>query len=247
MKPLLPEAGPDCARFSDLLPLSAQHLLTADQIERLQIHVRGCLHCRAKLNLYSRLDDALRSYVSTGEAAPYLARTSRRSQHQQPARITRPAPQPTTRRTTLATLVATVLVAGLLAALLVTRGISSIGGNRSRSPQPTVALPNVEITLTALDMRTPQDGWAAGQVTRLTPYVPSTARGSSSGPITLPPQKTAAFFLHYDGATWREFPLAQNLTITGISMISASDGWAVGSDASGNNVILRYQRGEWGS
>jgi hypothetical protein len=60
--------------------------------------------------------------------------------------------------------------------------------------------------------------------------------------------KSTSFFLHYNGTSWREIPLAGNLYIVGISMISADDGWAVGYDYSSSSyscVVLRYQLGRW--
>lgn len=68
-----------------------------------------------------------------------------------------------------------------------------------------------------------------------------------------------SLILHYDGTSWRQQlspDLLDNFAIYDISMLSADDGWAVGSATSNNSsdsngnvtstgAILRYLRGSW--
>jgi len=111
----------------------------------------------------------------------------------------------------------------------------------SRGRWRQVANPVLNPTVCCLDtvtMRSASDGWAAGPESGLEPL-----------PI--------ATMMHYTGGRWvavRMPMLAQtDATIARIVMISATEGWAVGSlrrfniDAADvtTPLILHYQRGEW--
>jgi hypothetical protein len=244
MKPVLPPAGPECAGLADLLPLSAQNLLTSEQFEAVQKHAHGCAHCQATLDLYARLDDAVRRYAGIGSATPSLSAQARPSvMESTQAQHILPALHRRRWQTTLGAVVVTLIITGLLAALLLTRaGIGSNIGGVIPHPHGGTQLPWETMTLSALDMRTPDDGWAAGQVTEI---IPSPATPLPAG-VPLPLFKTVTFFLHYNGTSWREYPIAANVVITGISMISADAGWAVGHEQGIYSYdILQYQHGQW--
>jgi photosystem II stability/assembly factor-like uncharacterized protein len=54
---------------------------------------------------------------------------------------------------------------------------------------------------------------------------------------------------HYDGVHWRQIQTIIGLSLQGVSMISADDGWAVGTQYAGGkpqtSAFLRYQNGFW--
>lgn len=54
---------------------------------------------------------------------------------------------------------------------------------------------------------------------------------------------------HFDGAHWRQIQTIIGLNLQGVSMISADDGWAVGTQYAGGeaqaSIFLRYQNGRW--
>jgi hypothetical protein len=104
-----------------------------------------------------------------------------------------------------------------------------------RLPDPSRPPPReiANLTLSALAMSTPEDGWAFA-----TYYIPQ--RAHSDGSPSGPPQ-TRTVMLRYDGKAWRvgdnsAFPYY----INSISMVSRDDGWAAGYGG-----LLHYNGGHW--
>lgn len=56
-------SGPECARYSSLLPQLRQGTLAADDESNLRTHLATCAYCRAQLATYDRLDAALGAYL----------------------------------------------------------------------------------------------------------------------------------------------------------------------------------------
>jgi hypothetical protein len=147
-------------------------------------------------------------------------------------RPTQPAPR---QRPVLAWI--SLAAAGLLVALLV----FSARGQRlalhgivrlpdpSRPPSPEIA----NLTLNALAMAAPDDGWAFA-----TYYIPP--RTNADGSPLGPPQTRTAM-LRYDGNAWRlGADAAPSYYINSISMVSREDGWAAGYGG-----LLHYSAGRW--
>jgi hypothetical protein len=51
--------------------------------------------------------------------------------------------------------------------------------------------------------------------------------------------------IHYNGSQWESFPYSGGGTLNAIDMISANDGFAVGSQPNGDALIMRYTGGSW--
>ncbi|HEY1391293.1 MAG TPA: hypothetical protein VGF38_22335 [Ktedonobacterales bacterium] len=158
--------------------------------------------------------------------------------------------------------VAAALVVALLAGtfILQTRGThnqTNVGhGNGPASGACTPA--NIKAHLPAnswlndLAMVSPGEGWAVG-------WAASNGGGASSwvssnGAATVPPTPSAqnpetfrALILHFHNCAWT--PVATNYPgarLLSIAMVSANDGWAVGS-ALGKPLALHYANGAWSS
>ena len=61
----LPQPGPDCASFADLLPLLGVSAFEDEETIRLQTHLASCAYCQAQRVLYDRLDVVLRHSFAT--------------------------------------------------------------------------------------------------------------------------------------------------------------------------------------
>jgi hypothetical protein len=98
------------------------------------------------------------------------------------------------------------------------------------------SLPDPHARITSLVMTSPTEGWAAG-------VLPRPERGSVGGDATKPDN---ALILHYRNSTWEEQarfpgPVDSFTTFNGIAMMSASEGWAVGT----GGLIVHYSQGTW--
>ncbi|MGZ3680745.1 MAG: WD40/YVTN/BNR-like repeat-containing protein [Ktedonobacterales bacterium] len=143
-------------------------------------------------------------------------------------------------RLTIAAVAAVALISLLAVALFawpapfrygISIGPVPIGGYGKHTPPATVALFGPRIVLTSVAMVSANDGWAfGGESTRPSPNgeTPPALRGST------------CLVLHYNGTTWSRHPGSACIEATSISMLSATDGWAVGS-----NTILHYTQGDW--
>jgi hypothetical protein len=98
------------------------------------------------------------------------------------------------------------------------------------------SLPDPHVRITRLAMISPTAGWAVG-------VLPRPTTGSGSGDATKPDN---ALILRYQVGTWDEqarFPGPVNTftSFTDLAMVSASEGWAVGT----GGLIVRYSQGVW--
>ncbi|HKW23822.1 MAG TPA: hypothetical protein VJO13_20760 [Ktedonobacterales bacterium] len=137
--------------------------------------------------------------------------------------------------------VAAALVVALLAGMLLTRmhaplGQTTNGGHGNFSPAKGACAPG-DITahlpkdgeFSALEMVSPDEGWALGAVT-------DPANGISE----------SSLILHYKNCAWTALPTSyQGVGLSSISMGSASDGWAIGSTTSGAPFAMHYANGVW--
>jgi hypothetical protein len=136
--------------------------------------------------------------------------------------------------------VAAALVVALLAGMLLTRmhGISgqTNGGHGNVFPAQGTCVPG-DITahvpengsIDSLDMVSPDEGWAIGEV-----MDPATAEPGTS------------FILHYQNCTWTLMATSlRDAGLSSISMGSATDGWALGSTTGGAPFAMQYANGVW--
>ncbi len=132
--------------------------------------------------------------------------------------------------------VAAVLVVALLAGTLLTRIHGTTSGLGNYSPPKGACAPGdikthvpANSAFGALDMVSPDEGWALGAITDPSSGVP-----------------VSGFILHYMHCSWTPiymYPAGAGLS--SISMGSATDGWAVGSTNSGAPFALHYTNGVW--
>jgi hypothetical protein len=93
-------------------------------------------------------------------------------------------------------------------------------------------------TLDGVSMDSPVDGWAVGTV-----YNAPNGMGGSKN----------ALLVHYDGHRWITSPDSANFArgnLISVSMVSADDGWAVGSQEDASHIpvaglLLHYTGGHW--
>jgi hypothetical protein len=98
------------------------------------------------------------------------------------------------------------------------------------------SLPDPRARITSLAMTSPTAGWAVGVLPRAT-------SGSGGGDATKPDN---ALILRYRDGTWEEQarfpgPVDTFTSFNGIAMVSASEGWAVGT----GGLIVQYSSGVW--
>lgn len=101
------------------------------------------------------------------------------------------------------------------------------------------AIPHYTADLSAVAMTSADDVWAFGTWGQV--YNVILPR---SGPPSATPSgcQVCTLILHYDGHNWTRVPVDPSLVVrvTSVSMLSATDGWAVGG-----NSILHYSNGAW--
>ncbi len=141
--------------------------------------------------------------------------------------------------------VAAALVVALLAGMLLTRMHAPLGqtngGHGNVLPtlptKGTCAPADIKAHLPAnsdfgsIDMVSPDEGWAIGEVV---------------DPTTFEPDKS--FILHYHNCVWA--PISTSIPDAGLSSLSmgsATDGWAVGSTTGGAPFAMHYTGGVWKS
>lgn len=255
----------ECASVAALLPLAGRDLLSEQEAARLQTHLASCAHCRAELALDAQIEAALRrSYAPPEDSSPLLSReeiaallsvpaaqaapkaSASARQMQTPPPVI-PAPAERSARSGLGGLPA---LAATLVIILLTVAIFGIPGlfpglRRSAAQPPNLA----GITLTSISMVSASEGWAVGAPTRSLQNIPPLG-GPDYGPV----------LLHYHNGQWTKQlapPLVNdalsNYVLRSVSMVSASEGWAVGAtiplqgviDAGTSGVVLHYTGGHW--
>lgn len=101
------------------------------------------------------------------------------------------------------------------------------------------AVPRYFADLSAVAMTSADDVWALGTWGQAYGALPP-----RSGPPSATPSgcQVCTLILHYDGHSWTRVPVDPSLVVrvVSVSMLSATDGWAVGG-----NSILHYTNGAW--
>lgn len=272
-----PSPGPDCVSFVDLLPLLDEDLLHELEASRLRAHLAACAYCQRERAAYERIAANLRHHFGAqplrlspedimalsdekpaSEAARAAAPQARGTPPASPRLWLRLArPQTRLRRfASLFSAVAAVLVIGVVVtALIASRGAlpkttrttnpvaSSPTLTATSAPQESAYVPNPNgDILQNVQMLSLTDGWAVGGAWKET--------GSQSGILS-------ALILHYSDGQWKRVPAPSDEEIGlpdaelyGIAMVSADEGWAVGSgdfyeSTIPSAFILHYSGGKW--
>ncbi len=248
---------PDCAAFLPLLPLASPDLLSEEQTTTLHAHLATCLSCRAELATYDQAEDALRhAFRISPDATPPLSRAEiMRTLVRRPDRAgassvgsvpSLPQAQfsqpPRRKRPFFAGVPAFVAALAMILIAVVIFGIPSFlpglrgNGGATIHITGTVTPDLTHVLLNSISMVSPQEGWAVG-VTLL--------RQPSNDPRL--PAYGDPVILHYWQGHWSPVPLPSALTshlvkirlgcgvhcpgliLHSLSMVSATDGWAVGN------------------
>lgn len=266
--------GPECAEYAPLLALVGQEDLDDHDTNGLRHHLATCAYCQRELQGYNALDAALSRHFGA-PARPPLSRDDvfqmmqedyrpasdaadfqdepaapydeppRRSTPM-PAPLPSRAPRPLARRPrprralSIFSAIAAVLVIALAAAALFAshKGPPNVGNQPTPAPSATSGpqsyIAQTGDELNGISMLSPTDGWMVGD----NPTIGST------------------LILHYVNGLWMQVASpkgrdlnAQYLTLREVAMVSASEGWAVGSYQPGTNqtagLILHDVHGRW--
>jgi hypothetical protein len=228
----------DCAAFAPLLPLAAHHLLSESEDARLRTHLASCAHCRSELRIYDAVEEALRrSFAPRQGAWPPFSREElmQTLDHQSDQPIDQPVPAPSAPPIVPATpprgarrflagipALAAVLAVVLIAAVLFAAQFhGNIAGSANVTPAP---VRGSDTELHDISMVSPTEGWAVGYAT----------------PADDPNTPTAVL-MHYARGIWSRIHTTIQGRIKSISMVSASNGWAVSEDG----VMLHYDGKTW--
>jgi hypothetical protein len=266
-----PRPGPACDAMASLVALVVgQKRLPPEDADTLQAHLETCAYCRAELDSYRRLDDALarhfappaRNPLSPGEMNAIISQ-SHQPRSEAPTRPARPAtigprslPQdrePRKRRrhqllSALSALAAVLLIAVIGLAIFISHPFSPGTGKPITStatpsaPVPPISeipyAPGPKDILSSIYMVSADEGWAVGSS-----FLGAGARDN--------------LMLHYSGGQWKQVsggPDNQSLhatysALSQVVMLSATEGWAVGSyedNAQQSSAqILHYTGGRW--
>ncbi|HEU5347536.1 MAG TPA: hypothetical protein VFU63_02870 [Ktedonobacterales bacterium] len=254
-----------CAAFGPLLEAFYHHALEPERAQTVADHVGGCALCGAALEHLAATDRliaaaptarpgpelrerlaariaAAGAYRSAETAASVSSKEVSIVNNTSDSGWTKPDPQMTHSKSHWQRMgvwigsVAAVLVVALLAGSFVTRAPNQTstghGGLASSSAACTAG--NIKAQLSAsdflydLNMVSPSEGWAVGSIL-----------DESHGPAN-------TLILHFKNCAWT--PVTTNypaMALMGVSMDSATDGWAVGGGPGGNPLALHYTDGTW--
>ena len=272
---------PDCAAFAPLLPLAWHALLSEEKAAALHAHLAICTSCRAELAIYDQAEDALlHAFRPRQGAMPPLssedimrALVSRPNRAEASSPRTAPsAPQaplsgpPRRKRRFFAGVPAVAAALAIVLIAVVIFGIPGLlpglkrNGGAMIHLTETVTPTGVDLThfvLNSISMVSQDEGWAVG-VTRL--HAPTASNTS--------PEYGDPVILHYSQGHWKPVPFPPDvkshiscsatgsacpaISLRSISMVSATDGWAVGNtllppnaDGITSGVVLHYTGGKW--
>ncbi len=258
--------APSCAAVAPLMArVLAQKRLDRQDERTLRTHLETCEDCRAELDSYHWLDDALarhfapptRNPLSPAEISAitnqtYRPRTAAPPLPDRPAPMGRPRPQhpaPAPRKrgrhrliSTLSALAAILVIAAVSLALLKSHVPTQPG--KGHTPSPTHGIASLPQPTAYVPMR----GDVLNSVYMLSPN-DGWAVGSHQG-------STDPLILHYTGGQWQRIgnPTGGQLQLsfpwlTQIWMVSPTEGWAVGNYTDFNNalfgLILHFTGGIW--
>jgi hypothetical protein len=264
-----PEPGPACTYFAPLLPLLGQERLNPADAHRLRQHLATCGYCQSELDSYGQMDDLLirhfgpvpRGPLSSADireltSAAYRPRINladplpepASSNHHKPRRSApfRPTrPQPARRRRGMVPLlsaIAAVLVIAAVGLALFASGGRFFSNTANPTPVATVALPvytpGGNDLFTGIAMVSPNEGWIVGGA-----FTPAS---SNAKPLILHYLNGRLYQVNY---LTLQGTNADTTMLTQAGMLSATEGWAMGTYQVGsgcdNTLFLRYTGGRW--
>jgi len=201
------------------------------------------------------------NHVTADRVAPMSARIPRRGTTM---RNTTPVTPTAQHRRPFIALAATVVLVALAAALFATLSARSGGPGAEAKTTPTIShtsqathIPTVASTsvpinsgtglpegldIISLQMLSATDGWAVG-ATGMLPHSDPTVAGNPSAPVE-------GVLLRYTNGHWElATSVFSNIGLNGVTMLSDTEGWAVGSESSSGTslqvVILHDHNGVW--
>jgi hypothetical protein len=255
-----PVPGPACKAFIPLLPLVAQQGLDPRDTRRLRQHLASCDYCQSELDSYNSLDDALARHFGPAPRGPlspadisaitsraYRPRTPPPEPLLAPAEISdqpaprppapfRPMPRQPSRRGRLISLLSAAAAVLLIAAISLALFASHPGSNSSAIESRYI--PQRGDMLTGLFMLSASEGWAVGSE-------------------SISNTTTQDLILHYAHGQWNRVSSptnkdlgVQNAWLTQVVMVSASEGWAIGTLSTNPSTnpegsIFHYSAGRW--
>jgi hypothetical protein len=240
-----PPPGTDCPRFADILPVLADRddALATDA----RHHLAECAYCQAQQRAYVRLEVALRrafgpaatphirtedimATLPNDEATPVAPRSVALPRNSRPHRIL----------SGIGAIAAVIVVIVLAVAIFASHPHATtpiVGGHTSSTQPPSFAHPGFQDTLASISMVSPTEGWAVGQ---------SVDARTNYGYPSVP------YFLHDAAGVWQKVPVDLHLPascqafLSGVSMVNASDGWAVGGqNCPDDSLLLHYDGHAW--
>jgi hypothetical protein len=246
-----PQRGPSarCQAFAALLPLLDEPGIDADAAAEARAHLATCAACQAERATYQWLDAAARRYLSPPATPRYqterlmsdlLRETPAALLETLPAahaRAASPLPalprQPGRPRRLLSGLAsfAAVLVLVLIAVSLFE---ARAHPQQTNVPASATPVPGSDSELQDVAMVSPDEGWAVGYT------LPGPLSPKSTGETVL--------LMHYLHGVWSQVRTAIHGRLTSLSMLSATDGWAIGYQENGNitsDLFLHYDGHSW--
>lgn len=245
-----------CKSFAALLPLLDEPDMDADALAETRSHLATCAYCQEQRAAYRRLEAAAVRYLSPPAAPRYRTEEIMRDLLGQPAvepvdaetptsRKIHPLPRkPASPRRLISNLTsfAAVLVIVILAVTLFANRAHLSGANGNSTPTPAT---DSETQLLDVAMVSPTEGWAVGYslpVTEARLISTATPEVIEIGPLA---QETVVM-MHYSHGAWTPIHLSIHGRLTRVSMLSATDGWAVGfEDDTLNGIFLHYDGYTW--
>ena len=246
-----PKPTPICASFAAILPVLDEPATDARLATGAQAHLAACAYCQAQVADYYRLDTAMRRYLSpSGTPHPrtedIMSKLIDDFGGDQPAtEVVTPLypaprePRPSQIRHFLSGLAA---LAAVLVIVLLTVAIFASHAHTAGPgiPPPTATamasapvqgypfklIPGSYTELNAVSMLSAGEGWTVG------------AQDTTGNSMS---EHTMALVAHYSNGRWLQINPPARGRLTGISMVSASDGWAVGDQG----LVLHFDGHTW--
>lgn len=257
-----PTRGPTtrCKAFAALLPLLDEPDMDADALAGARAHLAACAYCQQQRAAYRQLEAAAVRYLRPPAIPQYQTEEIMRDLLEQPAAApgdvetaTSPKIHPLPRKpadprrliSNLAPLAAVLVIVILTVTLFASRSHFP-GGSTSSTPTPATI---TESRLLDVAMVSPTEGWAVGYSISFT-FLTCTVRSDQGNrPISCGIENLGqgtVLLMHYMHGTWTPIHLPLHGQLTSISMLSATDGWAIGNvDNSPDDLFLHYDGHTW--
>ena len=246
-----PKPTPICASFAAILPVLDEPATDARLAAGARDHLAACAYCQAQMADYYRLDTAMRRSLSpSGTPHPrtedIMSKLIDDIGGDQPATkaaapLRLPPREPRPGRvghflSGLAALAAVLVIVLLTAAIFASHAHTAGPGippptatARASAPvqgYPFKLIPGSYTELNAVSMLSAGEGWAVG------------AQDTTGNSMS---EHTMALVAHYSNGVWLQINPPAKGRLTGISMVSASDGWAVGDQG----LMLHFDGHTW--